>query len=112
MTPGGTSSGTVVLPSTNLQFKRTSAGSATYTVIAIHTAASDTGCPVAETYTLATVTMVANTTVAVNVSLPYGAWTIQVKNGASVRASEAITLSPSPITTVWPVTPAILQFSS
>ncbi len=56
--------------------------------------------------------MVANTTVAVNVSLPYGAWTIQVKNGASVRASEAITLSPSPITTVWPVTPAILQFSS
>lgn len=111
MTPGGTSSGTVTMPSTSLQFKRTLAGSASYTVIAIHAAATDVGCPVAETYTLATpLTMVANTTVAVNVSLPYGTWTIQVKSGASVRATESITLSP--LNTVWPVTPAVLQFSS
>ena len=47
---------------------------------------------------------------AVNVSLPYGTWTIQVKNGVSVRATEAITLSP--LNTAWPVTPAVLQFGS
>jgi prepilin-type N-terminal cleavage/methylation domain-containing protein len=111
LTPGATTPGTVTLPSTSLQFKRTSAGSAAYTVIAIHTAASDTGCPVAETYTLASpLTLVAGTTVAVNVSLPYGSWTIQVKNGVSVRATEPITLSP--LNATWPVTPAVLQFGS
>ncbi len=61
MTPGGTSSGTIVLPSTRLQFKRTNSGSATYTVTAIHTAASDAGCPTAETYTLATLTLACRT---------------------------------------------------
>ena len=111
MTPGSTSSGTVTMPSTSLQFRRTSSGSASYTVIAIHTAATDAGCPVAESYTLANpITMAQNVTVAVNVSLPYGAWTIQVKSGASVRASELITLSP--LNATWPVTPAVLQFGS
>ena len=96
MTPGGTSSGTIVLPSVSLLFKRSSLIT-NYSVTATHTAATDAGCPVAETYVLATgLTVPASpSTVAVNVSLPYGTWTITVKNSAlSVRGTEQITLSP------------------
>lgn len=112
MTPGGTSAGTVTMPSTTLGFKRTLAGSATYTIIALHTAASDAGCPVAETYTLtSTLLLVQNVTGAVNVSLPYGTWTIQVKIGATLRAT-CPSLLLSPLNATWPVTPAVCQFSS
>ena len=112
MTPGGTSSGTVNVPSTSLRFRH-STGATNYSVTATHTvpsgATSDPGCPTAETYTLATGLTVptAATGVAVNVALPYGTWTITVKNSAnSVRGTEQITLSP--LNGTWPVTPAVL----
>ncbi|MEO8423032.1 MAG: carboxypeptidase regulatory-like domain-containing protein [Actinomycetota bacterium] len=113
MTPGGTSVGIVTVPSTSLRFKRTNSGSATYTIVALH-GSGDAGCPVAESYTLtSSLVLVQNVTQAVNVSLPYGTWIIQVKIGVSLRVTcPSLVLSPSPVNTVWPVTPAICQFSS
>jgi len=109
MTPGGTSSGTVTVASTSLRFQRSSAITG-YSVTATHVPSSgDLGCPSGETYTLATGLAVpaSPSSVAVNVSLPYGTWTITVRNSSgSFRGSEQITLSP--LNATWPYTPPVL----
>ena len=93
MTPGGTSSGTIVLPSLKLQYRRGSS-SAVYTVTATH-AGGDAGCPAGETYVLTTTLNVTTTTTPLNVSLPYGTWTITWdNNGSSAAGSQTYTLSP------------------
>jgi prepilin-type N-terminal cleavage/methylation domain-containing protein len=112
MTPGGNSSGNVTLPSTSLGFRRTNSGSAIYTIVALHAAATDVGCPVAESWTLtSTLNLTQNVTQTINVSLPYGTWIIRVMNGASLRAT-CPSLVLSPLNGTWPVTPAVCQFSS
>jgi prepilin-type N-terminal cleavage/methylation domain-containing protein len=109
MTPGGTSSGTVSVPTTSLQFKRSS-GSGSYLITATHKvpsgATSDAGCPTAETYILASTQTITTTTVALNFGLPYGTWNITWKNNSSsATATQTITLSP--LNSTWPVTPAV-----
>jgi hypothetical protein len=108
MTPGGTSNGTIVLPSTSLRFRR-STSITNYSVTATHTGSGDAGCPTAESYVLATGLTIPTSAsgVAVNVSLPYGTWDITVKNSSgSIRGTEQIALSP--LNGTWPVTPAVL----
>ena len=108
MTPGGTSPGAIVLPSTSLRFRR-STSITNYSVTATHAGSGDAGCPTAESYVLATGLTIPTSAsgVAVNVSLPYGTWDITVKNGSgSTRGTEQITLSP--LNATWPVTPGVL----
>jgi prepilin-type N-terminal cleavage/methylation domain-containing protein len=102
-------SGTVTLPTTKLQFKRSS-GSAAYLITATHKTAtgwtSDTGCATAETYTLAAAQTISTTTVALNFALPYGSWTIAWRNNStSVTGSQVVSLSP--LNATWPVTPVV-----
>ena len=100
MAPGQTSSGTVTLPSLSLPFKRSS-GSATYTITATHVVpsgnTSDPGCPTAESYVLTTTQSIGTSQVQVNVSLPFGTWTITWKNNSGsppATGSQNVTLSP------------------
>ncbi len=97
------------MPTTKLQFKRSS-GSAAYLITATHKTAtgwtSDSGCATAETYTLASAQTITTSTVALNFALPYGSWNITWKNNGS-SATGTQTISLSPLNSTWPVTPAV-----
>lgn len=103
-------SGTVTVPTTKLQFKRSS-GSAAYLITATHKTAtgwtSDSGCATAETYTLASAQTITTSTVALNFALPYGSWNITWKNNGS-SATGTQTISLSPLNSTWPVTPSVV----
>jgi type II secretory pathway pseudopilin PulG len=74
--PGGTSTGTVNMPTVSLHYGDTSASAGPHTILAVHGA--DNGCPTGLSYSLGTFSGPATTLVA----LPYGSWTFQV-SGAS-----------------------------
>jgi prepilin-type N-terminal cleavage/methylation domain-containing protein len=87
--PGGIATGTVNLPTVELNYGAVSISAGTHSVVATH--AADNGCPTGLTYTVGTFSGPANTLIA----LPYGTWTFTV-TGASPYggAWPTVTLDP------------------
>ena len=104
-----TGSTTISVPTTNLQFKRSS-GSAAYLITATHKTATgwtnDSKCGTAETYTLASAQTISTTTVSLKFALPYGSWNITWKNNSSSATGTQV-VSLSPLNSTWPVTPSV-----
>ncbi len=86
--PNNTTSGTITMPTVQVNFTRAS-GTSAVSLVAVH-ASGDPRCTSGETLTLASLTTSGTTTVA----LPYGTWTLQVSGKSPVGSWPVVTLDP------------------
>lgn len=86
--PNTTTTGTITMPTVQVNFTRAS-GTTAVNVVAVH-ASGDPRCASGETLTVASFTTNGSTTVA----LPYGTWTLQVSGKTPVGSWPVVTLDP------------------
>lgn len=92
--PNTTTTGTVTMPTVQVNFTRAS-GTTAVNLVAVH-ASGDPRCSSGSTLTAATFTVSGSTTIA----LPYGTWTLQISGKTPVGSWPTVTLDPRSSSTV------------